>query len=944
MCLLYQTLTSTSWSWSWWKSNQHNRWPEVTEPALPGDDAGRLVSMLEALRRDRELLQRSGVLKAVVLKGQRVTADTEVQLYLRVLEEMGHRVSLARYAERGTLLKTNMGTGEWVLLACLRSSEKSCLRRVPFGRLEPHQMVNMVPELVEAFSDAGEGQCQFYNDPRLAGFALPMMTFACRSTKEKTVDPPNSSRHHRFADGPSSAKPPAAFSGFFAAVNVYVLVTSTSPLTAFLHKNTVANTTNQLSVQTTQLRTFLLKHLGPAASHEALGHMKEIIGRLLKAAVGTMEETKSPKRCLMCYQLLTFTLHFTGSLLPIVVKIDTDLSFSGLSDPAFEGQIARELILEDTLRFLLPVQRRQDHTAQDGSCEGTHNLCLPENQLLLLLQFQRQLRTPGPFELLYPSAASEGWPHPQQRLLSENSSFADDTRGGTHLQTLLLRLCLYYKLHRNHTYRTDSSDQWPGQDSDGGHSSRERCVDPRLRQLYTDPPLTLVPHFSPLVKEYRTEVPFETLAVRFRPEPIHPACHVKIYYPSGPSVPIGLGNSQITILVWDEDMPDHDPVRYTLHFYRESRPSLPMFGDHVMCSIVQDCGLIVVPGQPCGLEPFPPETPGEPWAPPAHCTSGDTPGRWMVPCLSCSDNRTCDWRDVSWQPDGCYHSVVDQPRLQDCMAERKIVFYGDSTNRGMMYFLMERVNSTLEHWLRSHDMLFYDGLNRGRTHVSFSYYPQFWLEESARPTFQRSLEEILRRSQPLENSHRTALVVGGVHWLKASHLRVIQEILEREGLGNIMVVIKSLGLGFHLSIDDTSLSLRQIRDIYRENNNIMAAAKSHGYEVLDTFRVTMARFKEFLGGHCCCHFHEVDKLGSSTGPPSGRIKSDFQHSVDGATDRSTATRTSGGKNETGSGPGGPGALADSLEGSNTVFYHVRGPVAQAYSEILLSRLCPLEET
>lgn len=47
-------------------------------------------------------------------------------------------------------------------------------------------------------------------------------------------------------------------------------------------------------------------------------------------------------------------------------------------------------------------------------------------------------------------------------------------------------------------------------------------------------------------------------------------------------------------------------------------------------------------------------------------------GRWVVPCLSCSDNRTCDWRDVAWQPDGCYHQLVDGPLLQDCVMDRKV--------------------------------------------------------------------------------------------------------------------------------------------------------------------------------------------------------------------------------------------------------------------------------
>ena len=73
------------------------------------------------------------------------------------------------------------------------------------------------------------------------------------------------------------------------------------------------------------------------------------------------------------------------------------------------------------------------------------------------------------------------------------------------------------------------------------------------------------------------------------------------------------------------------------------------------------------------------------------------------------------------------------------------MFIGDSTNRGMMYFLMERVNSSLEDWGKAHDSLVYRNVNQGHTHVSYSYYPQFWLEQSHRPTFQRALEQLILR-------------------------------------------------------------------------------------------------------------------------------------------------------------------------------------------------------
>lgn len=270
------------------------------------------------------------------------------------------------------------------------------------------------------------------------------------------------------------------------------------------------------------------------------------------------------------------------------------------------------------------------------------------------------------------------------------------------------------------------------------------CLDPHLRQIYTDPPLTLTPPFSPWVKEYHAEVAFDMVTVRIRPEPVRPNCRVHLDEHRGPRManyPVGLGDSRISILVTDDA--EQEPVVmtiYTVHMYRESRPSLPMFGEHVTCSFVQDCGLLVQPDLSCGLQPF-----IKSHASLHTCSSGHQPGRWVVPCLSCSDNRTCDWREVAWQPDGCYHPLVDRPLLQHCMRDRKVLFIGDSTNRGMMYFLMERVNVSLEDWGKAHDTLVYRNLNSDRTQVSYSYYPQFWLEKKKRPTFRQALLQLIDR-------------------------------------------------------------------------------------------------------------------------------------------------------------------------------------------------------
>ncbi|KAM8883426.1 cadherin-like and PC-esterase domain-containing protein 1 isoform 1-T1 [Synchiropus picturatus] len=800
---------------------------------------------------------------AVVLTGRLPNSDTEVQLYQRVLTQMGYEVQLSRYAETSSFLRSRQDDSSWSLLVCLSSAESSCVRRVSFSHLQRHQKVNLWPGLMEALATVLN--CD------LAGPESSTMPLTCRSTSQTPPLPIRSTA----SPLPGAAAPP----GLVAMVNVYIVVTSIKPLTSFLHDMVVVTTNQEKRGRAVQLISFLVKQLGPQISHEALGQVKRVIGQVLQSAASASHKARPMNRCVLCYQLLTFTLLFNGSITPVITQISADLIFSALSDGMFDQQIMRDQILEDTFHFLFS-SGTQTETKQSASCVWTNGVCLSEDDFALLLQFQQLMKKPSSFQLVNP-------------INSSSPSLSD----------LLLTISCYYENLTNDRKRLTSrySASFP-EDTPAG-----ACMDPQLRQIYTEPPLLLNPPFSPQVKEYSTEVTFDTLMIRIRPEPKSSDCSVHLEDRRGPrlmNAPVGLGHSRISILVTDSTQPEPAILTvYTLRIYRENRPSLPMFGDHVMCSFMQDCGLLVLPGQPCGLQPF-----ASSLNPPEVCRSGHQPGQWVVPCLSCSDNRTCDWREVAWQPDGCYHPHVDPPLLQSCMMDRKLLFIGDSTNRGMMYFFMERVNTSLADWGKAHDTLVYRELNGGRTFVSYSYYPQFWLEKSQRPTFRQALHQLLHRSQPLVNSNKTVLVVGGVQWLNTNHLKTVYEVLSRESLGQIQVLVKSLGMGFHLPVDGIrSLSLTEVQDLHRENENIITTAKHLGYEVIDTFGITMGRYKEFLQGRCACHFHEVERLSPSS-------PSDDTFSITGPEVRETDP--------------------------NLYSYHVRGPVNQVYSEILLSRLCP----
>ncbi|XP_014876601.1 cadherin-like and PC-esterase domain-containing protein 1 isoform X1 [Poecilia latipinna] len=913
----------------------------------------RVISALDALQEETQVRR-----QAVVLMGRHGPSDPEVVLHQQVLQQMGYQVHLTRFAETSSFLRIQSNVSGWSLLLCLSSSEPSCLRRIRFSHLQ-HQMVNLLPELMEAFSDAGEGRCRFYL--QLTEADLPMRPVSCGSSNQK---PP-------FAQNrPSHAPSPA----LVAMVNVFVLVTSVTPLTSFLHDIIVVKASENDPGQQTQIRTFLLQRFGPASARLAWIQVQRAVVAVLQVA-STNQEPAAGGSCLLCFQLLTFTLMFSGAASPAVVQVDPGLSVPSQGEDAFRGQITRDRVLEDSLRLLLPLPTHlQTHRAletlrrQYGGCRGTHGSCLNHDHFLFLLRFHLQLQMPSAFHLLHPSSSSSSSPPPSLLLL------------------LLLRISRHHDLQSNREANPPTNQQ-PALGSPGG-----LCLDPRLRQIYSEPPLSLTPPFSPALKEYRAEVPFDTVMVRIRPEPISAACVVCLDNHRGPrtaNFPVGMGTSQISILVTDGAEPRPVVMTiYTVHVYRESRPSLPAFGDHVTCSFLQDCGMRVQPGRSCGLQPhLPPQSPVQP------CSSGHVPGnvsavrlstpnktrpsrssiwerpentmlrakegtakgggsrrtgwsrsllvsiatvrlslqsggrfsyhlkgRWVVPCLSCSDNRTCDWREVTWQPDDCYHPPVRRPLLQDCMSHRKVMFIGDSTNRGMMFFLMERVNGSLQDWGRAHHTLLYRNLNQRRTQVSYSYYPRFWLEGSQRPTFRQALLQLINRSRPLENSNQTVLVVGGVQWLNSNHLRTVQDVLDRESLSEVLVVVKSLGMGFHLPVDGIrSLSLTEIRGLFRDNAELISTARRLRFEAVDTFSITMGRYKEFLQGRCACHFHEVEKLQSSDPPDS-----------EASTRKKPGTRT------------GSHSVLDTEQedGSKAPTFRVRGAVNQVYSEILLSRMCP----
>ena len=130
----------------------------------------------------------------------------------------------------------------------------------------------------------------------------------------------------------------------------------------------------------------------------------------------------------------------------------------------------------------------------------------------------------------------------------------------------------------------------------------------------------------------------------------------------------------------------------------------------------------------------------------------------------------------------------------------QIVFLGDSTNRGIMTELIQRANGTLWADEKIHSVKTYE-LNLGANHnatLAFGYFPQFWLPERRRPSLTKTLHQILQSIGAVEPAE-TVFVVGGLQFLRPSHLFELKKALSRRGLEGSKVIIKSFGSGFFLS-------------------------------------------------------------------------------------------------------------------------------------------------
>ncbi|XP_047619836.1 cadherin-like and PC-esterase domain-containing protein 1 isoform X2 [Phacochoerus africanus] len=918
------------------------------------------------------------------------SSKMELNLHQYILTQLHYTVVIVEErllgADLGLRLLEKGGLDSWNLLICLSSRKaggKPCISKEDMCQLGLHQKVNIVPEIQHQLCRK-EGLCQIIR--RFPELQLPVSPSVCldqstqlklstsshllKTVKSHTWKPGDWRREQLNQTTVLAPRETVLQAKDLSVIlKAYVLVTSLSPLRAFIHSTGTVWNPPKKKRFTVKLQTFFETFLRASSPLQAFDKMKEAVSKLLLATeVFSETSTLGPKafdRCRLCFQLLTFDIGYGSVRSPVVLQVHEHLNFQDDDNMDFEDQNTEEFLLKDTFNFLLSNESSlsifseifqglyRSGVFKSEDYQKELNQCLSLEEINSIMTFIKELGNLGQFQLLFPSA-TPGF----QSLMREFYDMANPMRkpGSTVAQywsllnvfeqfQLLKKKAPLYPLEWN-SFAEDESIKKPQGPFDGIeikkaavpqninetkeiHCSNDKDTQCHIKQIFTHPRLKLNPEFNPEIKDYYSEVPFDVVTLTIGAETSK--CHCKVYLhegagPSFANYPLGLGMNKISVLVVDESPAQGETlVTYKFAIYREDRPSLPLFEDFTACGFVQDCGLLIQPEETCGLQPISSdyiEAISQPEL--KICPSGDTKGQWIVPCLSCSDNRTCDWREITWQPHDCQYSILTKPQLQQCLGGRKILFIGDSTNRGIMYYLIERLNDTLQEWQKVHGTKFYHNVNGGKTPISYSYYPQFWISPSLRPTFEKALEHLLQRSRPLENTSQTVLVVGGVQWLNSNHLQIIHKVLKRENLLNILVIIKTLGIGFHLPVDGVHfLTQSEVQNLWKENLIILDAAKTYGYEVVDTFTITMGRYKEFLQGTCGCHFHEVVKSKLSKEYHFIKIKRSRNHIV-------------------GKYFSNQSRLQQRQQDSVTNFqspYHVRGPVNQVCSEILLSRIC-----
>ncbi|NWH95673.1 CPED1 protein, partial [Aegithalos caudatus] len=658
---------------------QQGRYKEVSPSTmhcfLPGSNSETVKKI------DASILQHFGShTRRAVLYAPPAHRETDRQLCQRILAKHGYTVTVLENRRLVEDLRHEVpyhsGMNPWDLFICLSSKKNGgtgCFQAEELRNLELFQKVNLLPE-IQHFLCRKEGLCQITK--AFSDLQLPLVTPDCsgqpglsRASTARNVSQGStiteraraSHLQHWWKQSMSTKlnqvsttsdhKDILKAQDLSVIIKAYVLVTSLTPLRAFIHSTTTVWHPPKKKHFTIKLQRFFEIFFRNSSPQQAFNNMKEAINKLLLITeVFSKSSASGPNsfnQCSQCFQMLTFDIGFSMSIHPVVLKVHEYFDFQVENELSIQDQIFKELLFEDTFKFLLSnesstpsfIEDLQKIYGSSVSKDGTYNKedeqCFSLEEINSVITFIKELKSLGQFELLFPSSAPK-----IQKLLRDLYRMVDPMRRLSSVLTVhwLLSSVLQQFQFMNKEAHANLSEwtmgqkkamtkedkakitdlEWEEQLSQENMSSKQNVPSDfrknhealhyssktgerqcsydkdtvsHIRQIFTSPQLDLNPQFNPKIRKYYAEVPFDVVTVKIGAEPSNCQCHVHLDNKNGPSIanyPLGLGLNKVVILVTDDSQPSPEVVSsYKITIYREDRPSLPLFDDYVMCGFVQ---------------------------------------------------------------------------------------------------------------------------------------------------------------------------------------------------------------------------------------------------------------------------------------------------------------------------------------------------------------------
>ncbi|XP_045164832.2 cadherin-like and PC-esterase domain-containing protein 1 isoform X2 [Mercenaria mercenaria] len=662
-------------------------------------------------------------------------------------------------------------------------------------------------------------------------------------------------------------------------LRIHTVITSVSPLRVYVHPEMLSGPLLSLEYYSLLRKISLedlLQYISEVYGLGVSSHWwMEVQRRFLLYMVYLEKEiqkseTNGYKMCNRCFQPLEIDMVCSSVQRCQIIQIRTDQSLSFTVISSTKKLVASSMFVSEEAERVLARQHVDICNSINADEHGVD--CISENYVVYVLDWRREMKSTSDMIPVYPSEFG-------CKLLSKMENTSSEQSDTVNFNTVTRSIGEDFQWSDQSSVESQVGEDYTdmrltkqGRSTEGttGPCSNDPDDFGKINGIFTYPE-TVLEEISP--HSYNTSVGYDTILVRVMAVSKSCKCQVKLENkyndPGARNITLGLGNNKIMLYVVDTTSQDMGIVNtITISIYRHNRGlNWQEFDEQrmKMCGLKQDCSLKFNNNADCGLIDLKSSwtnenrrTRGK-----TRCQSGDNEGQWVVPCRSCSSENYCLWGKAKWRPYDCQYEQFSPSSLKHCLQGKKLLFIGDSTNRGVSNYIIEQINGSLYDWDKTHSTRVYTNINNNKTQFTFAYYPHFWLPADHRPRFSKVIYQLIKSSLPLQNNSNTVLVVGGVHWLAKQHIDLIIEALQRKGLSGITKVVKGLGAGFHQPVESVRFvpKSEHVHLLQRESD-ILNYAKTNGFHAVATFNMTISRYKDFLEGNCACHFHKVTKHGS----------------------------------------------------------------------------------